>query len=226
MRPMGKITFAHIEDGEGRVQLFLRANEVGEEALDLFTRQFDLGDFVQAIRGDVPHPHRRGDPAGERLPHAGEGDHAPARRQRRGGGRAGRAPRHAERRRERATASATPTWRSTREVRQIFRTRAAVVRGLRSFLDERGFLEVETPILQPLYGGAAARPFITHHNQLKQDLYLRISFELYLKRLLVGGPGAGLRDRARLPQRGRRPSRTTRSSPSSSSTGPTPITCR
>ncbi|HRE29714.1 MAG TPA: lysine--tRNA ligase, partial [Anaerolineales bacterium] len=64
--------------------------------------------------------------------------------------------------------------------------RARIVSALRRFLDGNGFLEVETPVLQPLYGGAAARPFVTHHNQLHQDLYLRISFELYLKRLLVG----------------------------------------
>jgi lysyl-tRNA synthetase class 2 len=73
------------------------------------------------------------------------------------------------------------------EVREVFRTRARLLAALRRFLDGQGFLEVETPILQPLYGGAAARPFVTHHLQLHQDLYLRISFELYLKRLLVGG---------------------------------------
>jgi lysyl-tRNA synthetase class 2 len=69
----------------------------------------------------------------------------------------------------------------------LFRTRARIISALRRFLDERDFVEVETPILQPVYGGAAARPFVTHHHQLHQDLYLRISFELYLKRLIVGG---------------------------------------
>jgi len=185
MRPMGKVTFAHIEDGDGRIQLFLRANDVGEEALELFNRDFDLGDFIQASgemfrtrSGEVtlrvsafrmlakaitPLPAAKDEVVdGKVIRHAVLADPEARYRQRY------------------ADLAVNP------EVRQIFRTRAAIVRALRQFLDERGFLEVETPILQPIYGGAAARPFITHHNQLKQDLYLRISFELYLKRLLVG----------------------------------------
>ncbi|MBS3785149.1 MAG: lysine--tRNA ligase, partial [Anaerolineae bacterium] len=75
---------------------------------------------------------------------------------------------------------------SNPDVRRVFRRRARTIKAMRDFLDQHGFVEVETPILQPIYGGAAARPFITHHQQLHQDLYLRISFELYLKRLLVG----------------------------------------
>lgn len=73
------------------------------------------------------------------------------------------------------------------EVREVFENRAQIIKLLRSFLDERGFLEVKTPALQPLYGGASAKPFITHHNALDIDLYLRISDELYLKRLIAGG---------------------------------------
>ncbi len=73
------------------------------------------------------------------------------------------------------------------EVRETFRQRTQIYKTMRSFLDERGYLEVETPILQPLYGGAAARPFKTHHNTLDMTLYLRIANELYLKRLIVGG---------------------------------------
>jgi len=73
------------------------------------------------------------------------------------------------------------------EVRLVFRQRAAIIRALRAFLDARQFLEVETPVLQPLYGGASARPFVTRHNTLDMDLYLRIADELYLKRLIVGG---------------------------------------
>jgi lysyl-tRNA synthetase, class II len=73
------------------------------------------------------------------------------------------------------------------EARELFRVRAGIVSGIRGWLDERGFLEVETPVLQPLYGGALARPFVTHHNALDRDLYLRIATELYLKRCIVGG---------------------------------------
>ncbi len=186
MRKMGKVTFAHIEDGDGRIQLFLRANDIGEDNLTLFNSYFDLGDFVQAdgevfrtragevtlrvntfcllAKAITPLPAAKDEVVdGEVIQHAPLSEPEVRYRQR-----------YAD-------------LAVNRDVRRIFRIRAEVVRALRDFLDARGFLEVETPILQPIYGGAAARPFITHHNQLKQDLYLRISFELYLKRLLVGG---------------------------------------
>ncbi len=186
MRPMGRVTFAHIEDGAGRVQLFFRANDVGKDRLKAFNKLFDLGDFIQASgvmfrtrTGEVtvhvqdfkmlakaitPLPAAKDEtlPDGTVVRHAALEDPELRARQRY------------------ADLAVNP------ETRETFRKRARIVRALRDFLDQRGFLEVETPILQPIYGGAAARPFKTYHNQLKQELYLRISFELYLKRLLVG----------------------------------------
>lgn len=186
MRPMGKITFAHIEDGSGRIQLFFRANDIGKELIQFFNRQFDLGDFMQAegklfrtktgevtlrvesfrmlAKAVTPLPAAKDEVVdGEVVQHATLSDPETRFRQR-----------YAD-------------LAINADVREIFYQRAALVRALRDFMDEHGFLEVETPILQPIYGGAAAEPFTTHHNQLKQELFLRISFELYLKRLLVGG---------------------------------------
>jgi lysyl-tRNA synthetase class 2 len=185
-RAMGKISFAHIEDGAGKVQLFFRMNEVGQERVDFFNKMFDIGDFIEASgimfrtkTGEVtlhvhdfkllakavsPLPAAKDEtlPDGTILRHAALEDPELRARQRY------------------ADLAVNP------DVREVFRLRAATIKALREFLDGKGFLEVETPILQPLYGGAAARPFVTRHNELNQDMYLRISFELYLKRLLVG----------------------------------------
>ena len=186
IRTMGKLAFAHIEDGSARIQLMLRVNELGQENLDQFKSWFDLGDFIQA-EGSLMRS-RTGEvtllvsafkmlaKAISPLPAAKDEEVD------------GQIIRHATlndpemRFRERYADLAI-----NEDVREIFRTRTAVVRSLQRFMDDHGFLEVETPILQPIYGGAAAQPFTTYHNQLKQELFLRISFELYLKRLLVGG---------------------------------------
>jgi lysyl-tRNA synthetase class 2 len=185
MRVMGKVAFAHIEDGTGSIQLFLRIQELGEEAYATFKQSFDLGDFCSA-EGTLMRT-RSGEPSvlvKQVRMLAKAVSPLPVVKEKEVGGQQVRYTAFTdveERYRQRYADLA-----SNAEVREVFRARARTLSALRRFFDEHEFLEVETPILQPLYGGAAARPFVTHHNQLRQDLYLRISFELYLKRLLVG----------------------------------------
>jgi lysyl-tRNA synthetase, class II len=185
-RTMGKSTFAHLADRTGKLQLYFRVNDLADtyELLDLV----DLGDWLGAEgtlfrtrTGEVslkvssftllakslrplPLGKEETDPeTGERRVHSGFTDVEARYRQRY------------------ADLAVNP------EVRDTFVLRARVVSAIRAFLDERGFIEVETPVLQPVYGGALARPFSTHHNALDMQLYLRIADELYLKRLIVGG---------------------------------------
>lgn len=185
LRVMGKLIFAHLEDTYGRLQLFMRVNEMGQEFISAFRDIYDIGDYVEAkgvmmrtrtgeatllvhefrmlSKSITPLPAAKDEVIdGETIRHAALSDPEMRYRQRY------------------ADLIVNP------QVRDVFRKRAQIVKALRTFLDDQKFLEVETPILQPIYGGAAAQPFVTHHNQLKQDLYLRISFELYLKRLIVG----------------------------------------
>jgi lysyl-tRNA synthetase class 2 len=174
-REMGKATFAHVEDGHGRLQLYVRANILGDEEYRRFVRFVDLGDFVEAHgnlfrtrTGEVSLEVQRWSMLSKAITPPPEKWH-------------GLTDTELRYRQRYADLLSNP------EVRQVFVTRARIITALRCFLDSHGFLEVETPTLQPVYGGAAARPFTTYHNSLEQTMYLRIADELYLKRLLVGG---------------------------------------
>ncbi len=175
-RVMGKLSFGHIEDSSGRIQIMVRCDLLAADKYNqFFKKMLDLGDII-SVSG-VMTVSRTGEitllaqdvtllaKALKPMPDKWHGLKDPEVRQRQ---------RYLD-------LLANP------DVRERFRVRAQMLRAIRDYLDGEGFLEVETPILQPLYGGAAAEPFVTHHNYLHQDLYLRISFELYLKRLLVGG---------------------------------------
>jgi lysyl-tRNA synthetase class 2 len=175
VRKMGKAAFAHIEDASARIQLYLRLNILGEEAFAMAIDLFDLGDIVGAEgilfrtrTGEQTLEVHRIEMLAKALQNPPEKFH-------------GLRDTETRLRRRYLDMGANP------EVRQAFAMRSHIVREVRSFFDARQYLEVETPVLQPLYGGAFARPFVTHHNALDQDFYLRIATELYLKRCLIGG---------------------------------------
>ena len=187
MRGHGKTTFAHLSDRAGKIQLYFRKDELGDDAFATLNL-LDTGDWIgvggtmmltktgevtikvssfevlaKSIR-PLPFGKEEVDEAtGQRIVHSGFTDLEQRYRQRY------------------ADLAVNP------EVREVFYTRTRMITALRQFLDARGYVEVETPVLQPLYGGASARPFVTHHNALDMRLYLRIADELYLKRLIVGG---------------------------------------
>jgi len=184
-RSMGRASFAHINDGSGQVQIYMRKDQLGEEAYNV-VGLLDLGDIIgvkgylfRTRTGEItlrvesfellaksirPLPVVKEKVVDEeKMIYDKVEDKEFRYRQRY------------------VDLVVNP------EVREVFLARTRLINRIRAFLDARDFLEVETPILQPIYGGAAARPFTTYHNALERKLYLRISNELYLKRLVVGG---------------------------------------
>ena len=174
-RGQGKMAFLDLDDRTGRLQLQATLDVLGPEAMAMVLDELDLGDLV-GVDG-VVFRSRRGELSVriETLTVLAKALRPPPDKH------AGLADVEIRQRRRELDLMANV------EARELFLTRARVISTVRRELDAAGFIEVETPVLQPLYGGALARPFTTHHNALDRDLYLRIATELYLKRLIVGG---------------------------------------
>jgi len=174
-RHMGKTIFAHLRDGFGDLQLYIRKDQLGETAYGDVLRLYDLGDFAQAsgtlFRTKTGEVSLRV----ESITMLSKALNAPPEKW------------HGVQDVEIRYRQRYVDLIANAPVRRVFEIRSRTVSAIREFLDGRDYLEVETPTLQPLYGGAAARPFTTYHNSLGQTFYLRIADELYLKRLLVGG---------------------------------------
>ena len=174
-RAMGKATFAHIADASGRLQLYLRRDVLGADTYGFFAKNLDVGDIVGAEgrlfrtrSGEITVEVTDLQLLSKSLRPLPEKWHGLT---------------DVEKRYRQRYLDLI----ASEDVQHIFRVRSQVIAAMRRFLDGRGFAEVETPVLQPIYGGAAARPFMTHHHALDQTLFLRIATELYLKRLIVGG---------------------------------------
>ena len=173
-RLMGKASFCDLQDREGRIQVYLRKNDLGDEGYDEF-KNFDIGDII-GVKGVVFKTQKDeiSIRAAEIVLLAKSLQMLPEKW-------------HGLKDQELRYRQRYLDLIVNTEVKDAFLKRSAIIKSIRKFLDDRGYIEVETPVLQQIYGGAAARPFVTHHNTLDLTMYMRIALELPLKRLIVGG---------------------------------------
>ncbi len=187
-RKMGKVFFADLRDTTDRIQIYVKRDEVGQENFDIFDL-LDIGDII-GCQGNVFVTR-----TGERTVKVSSFQLLSKSLHPLPDKHSGLTDIETRYRRRYADLIVNP------DVRATFVQRSKIIQILRDYLNNKGFLEVETPILQPLYGGASARPFKTHHNTLDIPMYMRIADELYLKRLIVGGYRKGLGVLQGFPQR-------------------------